>query len=84
MRAVFWTDLVNVNYDEMTRTISELAHPLQTSAPHQREDVWHLTYDLTCKRPTYTADLQCNRVSNLEPSGPKAETLSLGHRGPHG
>ncbi|GBM58174.1 hypothetical protein AVEN_163941-1, partial [Araneus ventricosus] len=30
----------------------------------------------------YTADLQWNRVSNLEPSGPKAETLPLGHRGP--
>ncbi|GBN30000.1 hypothetical protein AVEN_266527-1 [Araneus ventricosus] len=29
----------------------------------------------------YTADLQWNRVSNLEPSGPKAETLPLGHRG---
>ncbi|GBM65030.1 hypothetical protein AVEN_68951-1 [Araneus ventricosus] len=30
----------------------------------------------------YTADLQWNRVSSLEPSGPKAETLPLGHRGP--
>ncbi|GBM65803.1 hypothetical protein AVEN_164692-1, partial [Araneus ventricosus] len=30
----------------------------------------------------YTADLQWNRVSNLEPSGPKVETLPLGHRGP--
>ncbi|GBO24706.1 hypothetical protein AVEN_142736-1 [Araneus ventricosus] len=30
----------------------------------------------------YTADLQWNRVSNLESSGPKAETLPLGHRGP--
>ncbi|GBO22631.1 hypothetical protein AVEN_181599-1 [Araneus ventricosus] len=29
----------------------------------------------------YTADLQWNRVSNLEPSGPRAETLPLGHRG---
>ncbi|GBO18083.1 hypothetical protein AVEN_231760-1, partial [Araneus ventricosus] len=26
-------------------------------------------------------DLQWNRVSNLEPSGLKAETLPLGHRG---
>ncbi|GBO29328.1 hypothetical protein AVEN_184184-1 [Araneus ventricosus] len=27
------------------------------------------------------ADLQWNRVSNLEPSGPKTKTLPLGHRG---
>ncbi|GBN93171.1 hypothetical protein AVEN_50889-1 [Araneus ventricosus] len=27
-------------------------------------------------------ELQWNRVSNLEPSGPKAEILPLGHRGP--
>ncbi|GBM96622.1 hypothetical protein AVEN_273158-1 [Araneus ventricosus] len=26
-------------------------------------------------------DLQWNRVSNLEPAAPKAETLPLGHRG---
>ncbi|GBN35403.1 hypothetical protein AVEN_35408-1 [Araneus ventricosus] len=30
----------------------------------------------------YTVDLQWNRVSNLEPSSPKAETLLLGHSGP--
>ncbi|GBN92175.1 hypothetical protein AVEN_261977-1 [Araneus ventricosus] len=34
------------------------------------------TSDLACN----TTDLQWNRVSNLEPSGPKAETLSLCHR----
>ncbi|GBN96015.1 hypothetical protein AVEN_110249-1 [Araneus ventricosus] len=39
------------------------------------------TYYLACKQAPYTADLQWNRVSNLEPSGPKAETLPLGHRG---
>ncbi|GBN51452.1 hypothetical protein AVEN_106231-1 [Araneus ventricosus] len=32
-------------------------------------------------RAPYTAVLHWNRVSNLEPSGPKAETLPLGHRG---
>ncbi|GBM02856.1 hypothetical protein AVEN_52033-1 [Araneus ventricosus] len=37
-------------------------------------------YDLTCKRPTYTEDLQWNRVSNLQPSGFKTETLPLGLR----
>ncbi|GBM64879.1 hypothetical protein AVEN_200287-1 [Araneus ventricosus] len=36
-----------------------------------------LAYGLTCNRPTYAANLQWNRVSNLEPSGPKAETLYL-------
>ncbi|GBM83943.1 hypothetical protein AVEN_74042-1 [Araneus ventricosus] len=29
----------------------------------------------------YTTDLQWNRVSGLEPSGPRAGTLPLGHRG---
>ncbi|GBO42796.1 hypothetical protein AVEN_270968-1, partial [Araneus ventricosus] len=29
----------------------------------------------------YTVDLQWNRVSNLKPSCPEADTLSLGHRG---
>ncbi|GBN36892.1 hypothetical protein AVEN_176902-1 [Araneus ventricosus] len=66
----------------MTRTTPQLARPLQTSAPHQWEDVWPLTYDLTGKRPTYTAILQWNQVSNLEPSGSEAETLQLGHRDP--
>ncbi|GBN60915.1 hypothetical protein AVEN_66634-1 [Araneus ventricosus] len=40
------------------------------------------TYDLTSNRSTYMMDLQWNRVSNQEPSGPAAETLPLGHRGP--
>ncbi|GBO31769.1 hypothetical protein AVEN_150738-1 [Araneus ventricosus] len=34
------------------------------------------TYDL---QAPYTADLQWNRVSNLKPSDPEAETLPLGH-----
>ncbi|GBO15311.1 hypothetical protein AVEN_56285-1 [Araneus ventricosus] len=37
------------------------------------------TYDLAWP---CTADLQGNRVSNLEPSGARAEALPLGHRGP--
>ncbi|GBM34840.1 hypothetical protein AVEN_208042-1 [Araneus ventricosus] len=64
----------------MTRTTPELAPALQTSAPHQREDVCPSTQDLACNRPP-TTDLQWNRVSNLEPSGPEVETLPLGHRG---
>ncbi|GBN13719.1 hypothetical protein AVEN_126562-1 [Araneus ventricosus] len=35
----------------MMRATSELAPPLQASAPHQREDVWPPTYDLTSNRP---------------------------------
>ncbi|GBM48993.1 hypothetical protein AVEN_55205-1 [Araneus ventricosus] len=34
----------------MSITIPELAPPLQTSAPHQREDVWPPTYDVACNR----------------------------------
>ncbi|GBL93984.1 hypothetical protein AVEN_76705-1 [Araneus ventricosus] len=34
-------------------------------------------YKLTCNRSIYTADIQWNRVSNLEQSGPEAETLPL-------
>ncbi|GBM74021.1 hypothetical protein AVEN_157482-1 [Araneus ventricosus] len=38
-------------------------------------------YDLACNRP-YTENLRWNRVSGLEHSGPSAEALPLGHRGP--
>ncbi|GBM30689.1 hypothetical protein AVEN_259561-1 [Araneus ventricosus] len=39
------------------------------------------TPELAPPLQTSTTDLQGNRVSNLEPSGPKAENLQLGHRG---
>ncbi|GBM53519.1 hypothetical protein AVEN_129516-1 [Araneus ventricosus] len=58
----------------MTRATPELAPPLQTFAPHQREDVWPTIYDLNCTRPPYMADFQWNLVSNLEPSGPEVKT----------
>ncbi|GBM13752.1 hypothetical protein AVEN_90016-1 [Araneus ventricosus] len=51
-RGYFGTDLVILNHGQITRTTPELASPLQTSAPHQREDVWPHTYDLTCNRST--------------------------------
>ncbi|GBO31548.1 hypothetical protein AVEN_234776-1 [Araneus ventricosus] len=35
---------------------------------------------LSVQEAPYTADLQGNRVSSLEPSGHKAETFPLGHR----
>ncbi|GBL79461.1 hypothetical protein AVEN_92624-1 [Araneus ventricosus] len=38
-------------------------------------------YDLARGRLTYTAYLQWVRASSLEPDGPKAETIPLGHRG---
>ncbi|GBL57894.1 hypothetical protein AVEN_58034-1, partial [Araneus ventricosus] len=65
----------------MARTAPEQAHPRQIFAPHQRDDVLPLMYDLTYNRRNNTTYLQWNRVSNLEPSGTKAETLPLGHRG---
>ncbi|GBO28053.1 hypothetical protein AVEN_56346-1 [Araneus ventricosus] len=46
----------------------------------QHEEVWNPTHDLTCAILTDTADLQWNRVWNLEPSDPEAETLLIGHR----
>ncbi|GBL93876.1 hypothetical protein AVEN_153636-1 [Araneus ventricosus] len=66
----------------MTRRTPELTPRFKTSTPHQWEGLWPPTYDLACNRPTYTAYLQCNRFSNLKRSGPEAETLPLGHRGP--
>ncbi|GBL80085.1 hypothetical protein AVEN_183416-1 [Araneus ventricosus] len=74
----------------MTTMPPELAPLLQASTPHQREDVWPLSTTTTGVRPLskfsvqrapYTTDLQWNWASNLEPSGPKAEALPLGHRG---
>ncbi|GBN22369.1 hypothetical protein AVEN_107551-1 [Araneus ventricosus] len=73
----FGAVLVILNRGQKTRT-PELPRPLHTSASQQRENVWTPTYDLTCNRPTYTADLQWN----LEPSGPKVKTLPLGYHGP--
>ncbi|GBO27125.1 hypothetical protein AVEN_15003-1, partial [Araneus ventricosus] len=35
----------------MTRATPEQASPLQTSSPHQWEDIWPSTYDLACNRP---------------------------------
>ncbi|GBN14527.1 hypothetical protein AVEN_138424-1 [Araneus ventricosus] len=66
----------------MTTTTPELTPSLQTLVPHQREDVGGTTHDLTYNRPTYTADLQWNPVSNLQPSGSKVENLPLDNRDP--
>ncbi|GBL96354.1 hypothetical protein AVEN_238711-1 [Araneus ventricosus] len=63
----------------MTRTTPELAPPPQGSASYQREDVWPLRMTYVQQVP-YTAGLQWNWVSNLEPSGPESETLPPEHR----
>ncbi|GBM47237.1 hypothetical protein AVEN_136602-1 [Araneus ventricosus] len=51
--------------------------------PHQTSG---RTFDypqrLMRNKPTYTADIQRNRVSNLELSGSKAEAFSLYHLSP--
>ncbi|GBM84746.1 hypothetical protein AVEN_64887-1 [Araneus ventricosus] len=63
----------------MTRMTPELTSPLLTSAPHQREEVWHHTYDLAVNSHTYKDDLQWERVSNVEPCCLQDDILPLGH-----
>ncbi|GBM47242.1 hypothetical protein AVEN_133537-1 [Araneus ventricosus] len=65
----------------LMRMTPELAPPLQTSAPHQREDVWPPYVGFNVQQAPYTTALQWNRVWNLDPSGTEADTLPLGHRG---
>ncbi|GBN45245.1 hypothetical protein AVEN_250997-1 [Araneus ventricosus] len=66
----------------MTRTTPVPASPFPNfRAP---SSYGHLTRtDIMCTRPANTAVLQANRVSNLQPSGPDAETSPPGHRGPN-
>ncbi|GBM71234.1 hypothetical protein AVEN_20149-1 [Araneus ventricosus] len=63
---------------QMTRTTPELAPPLQSSAPHQRKNVW----------PGYNRHQAQLYVGSLVESGfelrvhlLRIETLPLGHRG---
>ncbi|GBL79680.1 hypothetical protein AVEN_18218-1 [Araneus ventricosus] len=58
----------------MTRTTPELASDLQT---YGRAFGHYLR--LYVQQDPYTADLQWNRASNREPSGPKAEALRGNH-----
>ncbi|GBM44628.1 hypothetical protein AVEN_240697-1, partial [Araneus ventricosus] len=58
-------NLVMLKYDQMTRMAPELQPPLQTSVPHQREDVWHSNSDLPNASHTYMATLLCSRILNL-------------------
>ncbi|GBM43746.1 hypothetical protein AVEN_153386-1 [Araneus ventricosus] len=81
IRELFWDGPRNSEQRSDDRgCILGAASSLQTSAPHQREDVWPTTLDLACTGPTSTVDLEWNRDCELEPSGFEAETLTLGHR----
>ncbi|GBN79750.1 hypothetical protein AVEN_78141-1 [Araneus ventricosus] len=63
-------DLINLNRGQMTRATPS-GHPtLQTSAPHQLEDIRPTAAELTYTRPTFTMDLLCNHLipnSKLHP-----------------
>ncbi|GBM46281.1 hypothetical protein AVEN_139840-1 [Araneus ventricosus] len=61
-------DIVILNRGRITRTAPEMEPHLQTSAPHQREEVWPLTCDLTSNIHGWFS------VLNLEPFEPQAET----------
>ncbi|GBN98750.1 hypothetical protein AVEN_3517-1 [Araneus ventricosus] len=61
-------DLVILNRSQMKRTTPELAPPLQTSAPHQRVDVWPHTHDLTCNRSNTDGS---SMESGFEPGTPR-------------
>ncbi|GBM77873.1 hypothetical protein AVEN_24622-1 [Araneus ventricosus] len=60
----------------MTRTTPDLAPPLQTSAPHQREDVWLLCMILRATAPIHDGSLV---ESGFEPGTlrPEVETLTI-------
>ncbi|GBM01647.1 hypothetical protein AVEN_271911-1 [Araneus ventricosus] len=66
--------------DQMTKTTPERAPPFFKLPHHTSGKIWSPTYDLTCKRPKYTADLQWNRVSNVESFG---QDLTTGLPRPH-
>ncbi|GBM26748.1 Cytochrome P450 3A13 [Araneus ventricosus] len=59
----------------MTRTTHELASPLQSTTPYQREDV--LPCDLECNSPAYTASLQWNLVFEPRTFRPGGRGLSM-------
>ncbi|GBN39077.1 hypothetical protein AVEN_78711-1 [Araneus ventricosus] len=62
----------------MTTTTPQMAIPLQTSAPHQRDEVGPSTYDLTCNARQIFSRIG---YRYWKPSGSGADTLPLGHRG---
>ncbi|GBN65948.1 hypothetical protein AVEN_52347-1 [Araneus ventricosus] len=71
-RWLFWADIVLLSSGHMTGQHLSW-YPLLQNTP--AEGRLATAYDLAYKRLPYTADLQWNRVSNLKPSLPEAETL---------
>ncbi|GBN15459.1 hypothetical protein AVEN_133020-1 [Araneus ventricosus] len=73
-RGLIWDETHNFEprSEEEDDTRAGTPHPNFHTTP--TEGRLATTYDLTCSRTAYTADLQWNRVLNLEPSGPEAET----------
>ncbi|GBN45040.1 hypothetical protein AVEN_64459-1 [Araneus ventricosus] len=61
-------------------TAPEPATPFQTSAPHQRYDVWYSTPE-TWNRLAHATDLGWNRISNVRPFGLEVEKSPQGHPG---
>ncbi|GBN04771.1 hypothetical protein AVEN_167843-1 [Araneus ventricosus] len=76
-RRLFWAGLVMLNLVQTTRTTPELT-PL---SPNFHTNERALDPQRNMQQVQYTTDLQWNRVSNLVPAGPKAETLPLDYRG---
>ncbi|GBM03174.1 hypothetical protein AVEN_70594-1 [Araneus ventricosus] len=60
----------------MTRTTPELTSPSKPPNHTNRRKFGH-NVGSNVHRPTYMTDLKWNRISNLEPSYPKAEILPL-------
>ncbi|GBM03980.1 hypothetical protein AVEN_99181-1 [Araneus ventricosus] len=82
-RGVFWDGPRNFEPRSDGEDDTWANTPLQTSTPHQREDVWPLRMIQRAAGPIHDGS-SVESGSNLDPSGPKAETLPLDHRDPTG
>ncbi|GBN93151.1 hypothetical protein AVEN_198578-1 [Araneus ventricosus] len=71
-------DLVILNRDQMTR-LNLSWQPISKFLRHTNDRTFDVQF--TVQQTQYMTDLHWNRVSYLEPSGPEAETLPLGHVG---
>ncbi|GBO24088.1 hypothetical protein AVEN_170999-1 [Araneus ventricosus] len=63
----------------MTRTTHELTHTLQTSEPHQWEEVWPLCMIERATGPMHSGS-SLKSDFKLGTQRPKAQSLPLGHR----
>ncbi|GBL97752.1 hypothetical protein AVEN_248686-1 [Araneus ventricosus] len=82
---VWFSAVILTSRFEATRllfwTASDLAPSLQTSAPHQRKNIWRLTYDLVCNRPTYVGGGSSVK-SGFEPGTLRSRSRHLDTRPP--